>query len=70
MLLSFLHEEVSQEKGIYVTTVYRKSTFSSVYTHFERFLPTYKFGMVYTLAYCCFFNFVLIEQSFTKKLVF
>ena len=35
--------------------VYRKPTFSGVYTHFESFLPTiYKFGMFYTLAYRCF----------------
>ena len=45
--LSFLDVEVSQEKGKFVTTVYRKPTFSGVYTHFESFLPTvYKFGMV------------------------
>ena len=50
--LSFLDIEVSREKGKFVTTVCRKSTFSGVYTHFESFLPTiYKFGMVYTLAY-------------------
>ena len=53
--LSFLDVEVSREKGKFVTTVYRKPTFSGVYTHFESFLPTvYKFGMVYTLVYCCF----------------
>ena len=53
--LSFLDIEVSREKGKFVTTVYRKPTFSGVYTHFESFLPTiYKFGMVYTLAYRCF----------------
>ena len=53
--LSFLDTEVSQEKGKFVTTVFRKPTFSGVYTHFESSLPTiYKFGMVYTLAYCCF----------------
>ena len=53
--LSFLDIEVSREKGKFVTTVYRKPTFSGVYTHFESFLPTiYKFGMVYTLAYYCF----------------
>ena len=53
--LSFLDIEVSREKGKLVTTVYRKPTFSGVYTHFESFLPTiYKFGMVYTLAYRCF----------------
>ena len=50
--LSFLDVEVSREKGKFVTTVYRKPTFSGLYTHFESFLPTvYKFGMVYTLAY-------------------
>ena len=52
---SFLDIEVSPEKREFVTTVYRKPTFSGVYTHFESFLPTiYKFGMVYTLAYRCF----------------
>ena len=52
---SFVDIEVSQRKGKFVTTVYRKPTFSGVYTHFESFLPTiYKFGMVYTLAYRCF----------------
>ena len=53
--LSLLNVEVSREKGKFVTTVYRKPTFSGVYTHFEGFLPTvYKFVMVYTLAYRCF----------------
>ena len=53
--LPFLDIEVSWEKGKFVTTVYRKPTFSCVYTHFESLLPTiYKFGMVCTLAYRCF----------------
>ena len=53
--LSFLDVEVSREKGKFVTTVYRKPTFSGLYTHFESFLPAvYKFGMVYTLVYRCF----------------
>ena len=52
--LSFLDVEVSREKGKFVTTVYRKPTFSNVYTYFESFLPTvYKFSMVYTVAYRC-----------------
>ena len=52
--LSFLDIEVFREKGKFVTTVYRKPTFSGVYTHFESFLPTiYKLGMIYTLAYRC-----------------
>ena len=51
--LSFLDIEVSRKRGKFVTTVYRKTTYSNVYTHFGNFLPTvYQFGMVYTLAYC------------------
>ena len=53
--LSFLDIEVPREKGKFVATVYRKPTFSGVYTHFQSFLPTiYKFGIVYNLAYRCF----------------
>ena len=35
--LSFLDVEVSRQEGHFVTTVYRKPTFSGVYTHFESF---------------------------------
>ena len=53
--LPFLDVKVSIEEGKFVTTLYRKPTFSGVYTHFESFLPsTYKFGMIYTLVYRCF----------------
>ena len=53
--ISFLDVEISRENGKFVTTVSRKPTFNSVYTHFESFLPsTQKFGMLYTLVYRCF----------------
>ena len=53
--MSFLDVEISREQGKFKTTIYRKPTFSGVYTHFDSFLPnTYKFGMIYTLAYRCF----------------
>ena len=53
--LTFLDAEVCREVNKFVTTVYRKSTFSSFYTHFDSFLPTtYKFGMIYTLTFRCF----------------
>ena len=52
---SFFDVEVSRQEDDFVTTVYRKPTFSGVYTHFESFLPTiYKFAMIYTLVYRCF----------------
>ena len=38
-----------------MTTVFRKPTFSGVYTHFDSFLPTdHKVCMIYALAYQCF----------------
>ena len=51
----FLDIEIIREDKTFTTSVYRKPTFSGVYTHFDSFLPfTYKFGTVYTLAYRCF----------------
>ena len=59
--LSFLDVEVSQQQGEFVTTVYRKPTFSGVYTLFDSFLPTdYKVGMI---------KFVPIGQDFMKNLI-
>ena len=52
---SFLDIEVICEQGKFSTTIYRKPTFSDVYSNFESFLPSvYKFSMVYTLVYRCF----------------
>ena len=52
--LSFLDVQVIPEDKIFTNSVYRKPTFSGVYTHFDRFLPsTYKFGTVYTLTNRC-----------------
>lgn len=52
---SFLYIEVFLEKGKFVGTVFRKPTFSSVYTYFESFLSIVcKFVSIYTLAYPCF----------------
>ena len=50
--MSFLDIEINRGDKIFTTSVYRKPTFSGVYTHFDSFLPsTYKFGSVYTLPY-------------------
>ena len=46
--LSFLDVEVIREQGKFTTIVYRKPTFSGVYSNFESFLPSvYKFGNGY-----------------------
>ena len=53
--LYFLDVEVIREEGKFKTTIYRKPTFSGVYSNFESFLPSVcKFGMVYTLLHRCF----------------
>ena len=49
--MSFLDVQIIHEDKTFITYVYRKPTFSGVYTHFDRFLPsTHKFGTVYTLT--------------------
>ena len=77
--LSFLNIEVSRGKGKLVATVYRKSTFSRMYTHFESFLPTIwrtqffetsilkKTGILCDLLiiYCCLKTFV--DKLFMKR---
>ena len=61
--MSFLDAEIIREDKTFTTSVYRKPTFSGVYTYFDSFLPsTYKFGSVYTLAYKC----LSIFSSWTK----
>ena len=50
--MSFLDVQLLLENVTFTTSVYRKPTYSEVYTHFDSFLPsTYKFGTVYALAY-------------------
>ena len=54
---------ISREDKTFTTSVYRKPTFSGVYTHFDNVLPsTYNFNTVYTLAYRC----LRIYSSWTK----
>ena len=52
---SFLDVKICRENNKLTTSVYRKHTFSGVFTNFKSFIPTvYKFGLVYTLLHCCF----------------
>ena len=51
----FLHVNIIHEKGKFTTSVYRKPTFSGIYTHFDSFLPSSnKIGLLHTLLYRCF----------------
>ena len=48
--ISFLDANVICDQSKFITSVYRKPTFSAVYTHFD----TYKTCMIYTLVNRCF----------------
>ena len=47
--------KILQENDKFVTSVFRKETFSGVYTNFISFIPLkYNFGLVHTLLNRCF----------------
>ena len=53
--MPFLDVNVFHENGNFVTNVYRKETFTGVYTNLSSFIPLgHKFGLVYTLLHHCF----------------
>ena len=53
--MSFLDVNIIREKDKFITSVYRKPTFSGIYTHFDSFLPSSnKISLLHTLLYRCF----------------
>ena len=51
----FLDVNMIREKNKFTTSVYRKPTFSRIYTHLDSFLTSSnKFGLLHTLLYRCF----------------
>ena len=55
-ILPFLHINISRENNSFVTSIYRKSTFSGVNINFDSFIMTrYKQGLfLSSLLYRCF----------------
>ena len=50
--MSFLDVTITRVDGKFVTSVYRKKTFSGVYLNFKSFLPnSYKQGLLFTLLF-------------------
>ena len=50
--LPFLDNLIDWKEGKFITSVYRKPTFTRVYTHYLSFLPSvYKFGLLSTLLF-------------------
>ena len=53
--LNFLDIKVVRENNIFTASVYRKPTFSGVYTHFSSYMPfSYKFNLVSTIIFRSF----------------
>ena len=53
--LSFLDIKISRENNIFVTSVYRKPTFSGVFTNFQSFIrDIYNHGLIETLLHRSF----------------
>ena len=53
--MPFLDVSIERVNGHFATSVYRKPTFSGLYTNFVSFIPiSYKIGLVSTLIFRCF----------------
>ena len=60
---SFLDVKICKENNKFTTSVFRKPTFSGVFTNFDSFIPiSYKHGLVNTLIFRCF----KISSSYEK----
>ena len=63
----FLDIKVSRVKNSFSTNIYRKVTFSGVFTNFESFIPiSYKSNLIFTLLFRAFklcSNFELFHQE-------
>ena len=71
--LAFLDVLVTRE-NTFCTSLYRKPTFSGLYSNFNSFMPdTYKKGLIYTLLHrafvlCCDWNKFHVEVCFLKEI--
>ena len=71
--LAFLDVLVTRE-GTFCTSLYRKPTFSGLYSNFESFMPdSYKKGLIFTLLHrafvlCCSWNKFHMEVEFLKDI--
>ena len=67
--ISFLDIKINKELNSFSTSVYRKPTFSGVFTNFESFIPlSYKTGLILTLLFRAF-NLCSSFELFHKELV-
>ena len=73
--LSFLDVKMCRKNGKFVISVYRKPTFSGVFTNYESFIPMYqKRGLLHTLLHrsfsiCCDFKTFHFEIDHLKTIL-
>ena len=73
--LSFLDFKICRKNGKFVTRVYRKPTFSGVFTNYESFIPTYqKRELLHTFLHrsfsiCCNFKTFHFEIDHLKTIL-
>ena len=66
--ISFLDIKITRDNNKFMTSVYRKPTFSGVFTNFESFIPkSYKYNLLFTLLHRDL-NFAQILNVFIRKL--
>ena len=66
---SFLDIKINCHNQQFQTSVYRKPTFSSVFTYYESYVDqAYKKSLTDTLLFCCFFNFLFRNVSLSKQI--
>ena len=52
---SFLDVKITRENNGFSTSVFRKATFSGVFTNFDSFIfESYKTNLIFTVLFCCF----------------
>ena len=68
--ISFLDIKITRDNNKFMTSVYRKPTFSGVFTNFESFIPkSYKYNLLFTLLHRAFnlcSNFECFHQEIDK----
>ena len=66
--LPFLDIDITRHNGTFTTSVYRKPTFTGLFTNFHSFIPfTYKQGLILSLLHRCF-NICSSYENFHKEL--
>ena len=73
--LAFLDVKICRKNGKFVTSVYRKPTFSGVFTNYKSFIPTYQNrGLLHALLHrsfsiCCDFKSFHFEINHLKTIL-